>query len=59
MLSSVLGSEKAIQVNIEIIRIFTRIRTAVADNATIRNEIQKIKNRLESQDKNLEIVFKY
>jgi len=59
MLSSVLGSEKAIQVNIEIIRIFTRIRTAVAENAAIRHEIQKIKNRLDSQDKNLEIVFKY
>lgn len=59
MLSSVLGSEKAIQVNIEIIRIFTRIRTAIAENAAIRHEIQKIKNRLDSQDKNLEIIFRY
>lgn len=59
MLSSVLNSKRAIQVNIQIIRIFTRIRQLLADNTEIRLEVEKIKNKLENQDKNMEIVFKY
>lgn len=45
--------------NIQIIRIFTRIRQVLADNTDIRLEIEKIKNKLENQDKNMEVVFKY
>jgi len=59
MLSSVLNSEGAILVNIEIIRIFTKIRSTIAQNESIRQEIERIKNRLDNQDKNLEVVFKY
>jgi len=59
MLSSVLNSDRAILVNIEIIRIFTKIRSTIAESTAIRQEIEKIKNRLDNQDKNLEIVFKY
>lgn len=59
MLSSVLNSKRAIKVNIQIIRIFTRIRQKLADNTDIKLEIEKIKNKLDNQDKNMEIVFKY
>lgn len=59
MLSSVLNSKRAIRVNIQIIRIFTRIRQMLTDNTDIRLEIEKIKNKLDNQDKNLEIVFRY
>src|SRR5471030_503419 len=59
MLSSVLNSERAIKVNIQIIRIFTRIRQMFIDNTDLRLEIEKIKNKLENQDKNMEIVFRY
>ena len=59
MLSSVLNSKKAIQVNIQIIRIFTRIRQMLADNTDLRLEVEKIKNKLDNQDKNKEIVFRY
>lgn len=59
MLSSVLNSKRAIKVNIQIIRIFTRIRQIIADNTDIRLEIEKIKNKLDNQDKNMEIVFRY
>ena len=31
----------------------------LADNTEIRLEVEKIKNKLENQDKNMEIVFKY
>lgn len=59
MLSSVLNSKRAIKVNIQIIRIFTRIRQILADNTDIRLEIERIKNKLDNQDKNMEIVFRY
>lgn len=59
MLSSVLSSERAIHVNIQIIRIFTKLRLMLTDNTEIRLEIEKIKNKLDNQDKNMEIVFRY
>ncbi|MGQ0826990.1 MAG: ORF6N domain-containing protein [Bacteroidota bacterium] len=59
MLSSVLNSERAIKVNIQIIRIFTRIRQMLMDNTELRLEIEKIKKKLDNHDKNMEIVFQY
>jgi hypothetical protein len=44
MLSSVLSSPKAIQVNIQIMRIFTRIKQAMADNTELRLIIEEIRN---------------
>lgn len=59
MLSSVLNSKQAIKVNIQVMRIFSRIRQMLADNTEIRLEVEKIKNKLDNQDKNMEIVFRY
>jgi cell division protein FtsL len=59
MLSSVLNSGRAIKVNIQIIRIFTRIRQVLTDNTDLRLEVEKIKTKLDNQDKNMEIVFRY
>lgn len=59
MLSSILNSERAIHVNIQIIRIFTKLRLMLTDNTEIRLEVEKIKNKLNNQDKNMEIVFRY
>ncbi len=59
MLSSILNSEQAISVNIEIMRVFTKIRTLLSDNLTVKLEIEKIKNKLENHDKNIELVFSY
>lgn len=59
MLSSVLNSERAIKVNIQIIRFFTCIRQMLMDNTEVRLEIEKIKKKLDNQEKNTELVFKY
>jgi phage regulator Rha-like protein len=40
MLSCVLNSTRAIQLNIQIVRIFTRIREALTDNLSVKLEIQ-------------------
>ncbi len=59
MLSSVLNSERAIKVNIQIMRIFTKVRQLLADNLSVRLEIEEIKKKLANQDKNIELVFNY
>jgi len=59
MISSVLNSERAINVNIQIIRIFTRIRQMLIDNTDLRLEIEKIKTKLDSHGKNMELVFRF
>jgi hypothetical protein len=59
MLSTVLNSDRAIDVNIQIMRIFTRVRQMLTDNTELRLDIEKIKKKLDNQDKNMEIVFRY
>jgi len=59
MLSSVLNSEKAIKVNIQIMRIFTKVREFLTDNLSMKLEIEEVKKKLANQDKNIELVFKY
>jgi phage regulator Rha-like protein len=59
MLSSVLNSERAIKVNIEIIRAFTRIRQALIDNTELRLAIEEIRKKTDNNTKNIELVFQY
>jgi len=66
MLSSILNSKTAIQVNIQIIRIFVKMRHLLTDQLSIRLEIAEIKDKLEqqnkkqdNQNKNIEIIFQY
>ena len=59
MLSSVLNSPKAIQVNIQIMRIFAKIRAIFTDTLSLKLEIETIKKKLQNQDKNIELVFSY
>lgn len=59
MLSSVLNSKRAIQVNILMMRIFNQLRTAIMSETDIRLEIERIKRSLGNHDKNIELVFQY
>lgn len=59
MLSSILNSKKAMQVNIQIMRIFTKVRQMLTDNLSVKLEIEEIKKKLSNQDKNIELVFSY
>lgn len=59
MLSSVLNSKKAIAVNIQIMRIFTRLRQMLTDTLGLKLEIEEIKKKVQNQDKNIELVFSY
>jgi uncharacterized protein YecT (DUF1311 family) len=46
MLATVLRSEKAIQVNIEIMRAFARYRAIIRENEELRKEIEAIDDKL-------------
>ena len=59
MLASILSSDKAIEVNIQIIRVFTQMRQMLTDNSELRLEIEDIKKRLHNQNQNIEVVFQY
>jgi len=59
MLSSVLNSKRAIEVNIKIIRIFTKLREMLTDNLSLKLDIEEIKKKLTNYSKNIEIVFTY
>lgn len=66
MLSSVLKSKAAIQINIQIMRIFTKLRQFLTDNTHIRHEIVEIRlamenlqKKQEGQEKNVELIFEY
>lgn len=59
MLSSVLKSDKAIQTNIQIMRIFTKVRQLYLDTTELKIDILQIQKKLENHDKNIELVFSY
>lgn len=59
MISGVLKSKRAIQVNIQIMRLFTKLRAIMTDHAELRLEIEGIKKKLNSHSQNIELVFQY
>lgn len=59
MLSSVLNSDKAIQTNIKIMRIFAKVRQMLLDTTEIRLDIVQMQKKLENNSKNIELVFSY
>ncbi|MFD2555122.1 ORF6N domain-containing protein [Sphingobacterium tabacisoli] len=66
MLSSVLKSAQAIQVNIQIMRVFTKLRQFLTDNSRIQHEltemrlaIEKLSKKQKGHDQNIELLFEY
>jgi phage regulator Rha-like protein len=59
MLSSVLNSETAIQVNIQIIRLFTKMKQLILDNKDLWMKIEKIEQHLLKNDDEIQTIFAY
>jgi len=59
MLSSVLNSETAIQVNIQIIRLFTKMKQLILDNKDLWMKIEKIEQHLLKNDGEIKTIFAY
>ncbi|HRN58478.1 MAG TPA: ORF6N domain-containing protein [Agriterribacter sp.] len=58
MLSSVLRSERAIQVNIQIVRVYTKMRQLILDNKELWLKIEKIEQSLAKKDEEVQAIFK-
>ena len=59
MLASVLNSEIAIQVNIQIVRVFAKMRETMLAHKDILHKLDKIEKRLSEHDQQIETVLNY
>ena len=59
MLSSVLNSDRAIQVNIQIMRIYTKLKEMLMDHKDILLKLEKLEKKVTKHDDNFKVVFTY
>jgi phage regulator Rha-like protein len=59
MLSSVLNSDRAIQVNIQIIRVFTKLRNLLATQRDVLLKLEQLEKKELEQDEKILLIFKY
>ena len=59
MLSSVLSSERAISVNIQIIRVFTRMRTLIESHKDILRKLEQLEKKDLELDEKVTLIFEY
>jgi hypothetical protein len=57
MLSSVLRSERAIQVNITIMRIFVRIKQLLSSHKEILTKLNELEQRTDNNTVNIQLIF--
>ena len=59
MLSCVLNSERAISVNIHIMRVFTRMREMLGSHTEIIKKIEELENKDTEQDDKIKVILEY
>ncbi len=59
MLSSVLNSDRAIKVNIQIIRIFTKMREMLLTHKDLLLKMNALETKVTNQDKSIKQIFTY
>ncbi|MCK4879213.1 MAG: ORF6N domain-containing protein [Bacteroidales bacterium] len=59
MLASVLNSDRAIQINVQIVRIFTKMREMLASHKEILHSLEKIEHKLTENDNQILVIFEY
>lgn len=59
MLANVLKSDQAVQVSIRIIELFVKLREMLVSHTELKLEIEKIKKKVDNQNKNIEVIFNY
>lgn len=59
MLSSVLNSKRAISVNIQIIRVFTRMRTMIESHKDILRKLEMLEKKDIELDEKVSLIFEY
>jgi phage regulator Rha-like protein len=59
MLSSVLNSDRAIQVNIQIIKVYTKMRQFLATHKDILLKLEQLERKTDSHDEKINLIFEY
>ena len=59
MLSSVINSKKSIAVNIQIMRIFTRMRELLLSQKDLVLKVEKLEHNLNGQSSEIKVLFEY
>jgi len=59
MLSSVLNSEGAIKVNIQIMRIYTKMREMLSTHKDILLKLEQLESTVTGHGENIQLIFKY
>lgn len=57
MLSSILNSERAIEVNIAIMRVFVKLRAMVATNKDLAHKLDQLERKIEKHDEEIRLIF--
>jgi len=57
MLSSVLNSERAISVNIQIMRIYTKMRELLMTNQEILLKLEQLERKVDGHDEDIQVIF--
>ncbi len=58
-LSTILSSERAIKVNIQIIRLFSKMRKIMLSQKDIMHKLEELERNDFEQDKKIELIFEY
>jgi len=59
MLASVLKSERAVQVNIQVVRIFAKMREMLTTHKDILERLRQLEQRLSGHDDKIILIFEY
>ncbi len=59
MLSSVLNSKQAFAVNIQIIRVFVRMREMIQSNKDLESWMEELEQRITGHDERITLLFEY
>ncbi len=59
MLSSVLNSDRAVQVNIQIIRVYTKMRKFLSTHKDILLKLEQLERKTDSHDEKIALIFEY
>lgn len=57
MLSSVLNSERAVQVNIAIMRAFVKLREMLSTNKELAHKLSQLERKIEKHDDEIKLIF--
>ena len=58
MLSSVLNSKRAVQVNIQIMRAFVKLRELIVSHKDLARKIEDLERNFKACDQNITVIFK-